>query len=183
MTTPAALPALEAGVLPEGWWRCQEKKRPLTPATERIVLIKEEFWLSADGSRRRGGVREGGRAAKGRRKLACWGRKEEGGGRGQQPRYAGRGDAPVRRFAQASNLHFDGRILILHQWLQRRLKLLALKTTARTSGVEDSEALCTSCSSSHSANWPVIPMRTCLGCLYIQCLLCAFKGVSSRWYS
>lgn len=44
------------------------EKSSLTPATESIVLIKGELWLSADKSRRRGGVRE--EDSEGQRQLA-----------------------------------------------------------------------------------------------------------------
>lgn len=46
------------------------EKSSLTPATESIVLIKGELWLSADKSRRRGGVREKERQRGKRKELA-----------------------------------------------------------------------------------------------------------------
>lgn len=51
-------PSIGGQRAPSGVIKMPGKKSSLTPATESIVLIKGELWLSADKSRRRGGVRE-----------------------------------------------------------------------------------------------------------------------------
>lgn len=154
----------------------EKKKSSLTPATKSIVLIKGELWLSADKSRRRGGVRE--EDSEGRRKLAGV--------------LGVRGNSLVMLTGSAKSRHSPGFVRALHlhetptfcsfyRWLRSISQFL--KRPVWCTGVEDPRA-CVWAALVHG-KLARNPGENTLQLLVRpdSVFLCAFRGVSSGWFS